>query len=103
MDQWDIKISTEELDAFVRRHGKISLQTLSVLGKHHDFHEAVTSPIGKELTKDLMERMDRLALKIVDGTVTEDERVENKVCREIFAQWIRRIRIYLVHAKKIRE
>ena len=103
MDQWDTRITTEEIDAFMKKHGRMSTQTLAVLNKQHDFYEAFTTPIGQELTKDLMIRMDRLGAKMVEGTVSEEERLEYKVCREMFSEWMKRIKVYLVHAKKIRE
>ena len=103
MEQWDTKITTEDIEQFIKKHGKLGEQTLAVLNKQHDFYQAFKTPIGQELTKDLMTRMDRLGEKMVSGSVTDSERLEYQVCREMFSDWMKRIKVYLVHAKKIKE
>lgn len=99
----DKEINLEEIQEFTRRHGRpMANRLLSILGKHHDFYEAYNTKVGQELLKDLMAKMDMLLGKLVDGQITEEERLEYKICREIFDAWMKRIKIYTNHVNKLK-
>lgn len=104
MDEWDINLSPKDLEAFTEKHGwRNSQRIFSVLGRHSGFYEAVKSPIGKELLADAMKNMDYLLDKIADMTATDQEKLKYKAYEEIVLGWVKRIKIYTTHAKKLKE
>lgn len=101
-DSWAHNITPKHVEAFQKAHGKsLTRHVFAILGKNHDFYSAVSTGIGKELLRDLMGRMDELAVKILSDGATETEKLEYSVRKQILDAWCQRIKVYEVHAQKL--
>lgn len=101
-DSWAHNLTPKHVEEFQKAHGKaITRHVLAILGKNHDFYAAVSTPIGRELLKDLMDRMDELAVKLLSNGATETDKMEYNVRKQILDSWAQRIKVYEVHAQKL--
>ncbi len=100
-DSWAFNITPKNVEDFQKAHGKQQTRHIfAIMGKHHDFYQAVSTKLGQELLKDMMAMMDTVLLKIADGTATPEETMEYRILKRIFDTWCQRIKIYEVHAQK---
>ena len=101
-DSWGHDITPKMVEEFQAKHGKNRTRHLfAVLGQTHDFYQAASSKVGKELLGDLMDRMDILLSKIGSQTATPLESMEYTVCKNIFDAWCKRIKVYETHIQKL--
>jgi hypothetical protein len=68
--------SIRQLEEYQEKYGKRAASTLGVLGKLVGFVEAIKSPLGLELLKDDIERVDELLEKMILENITPQELAE---------------------------
>lgn len=103
-DSWGPRLTKEDVDAYYQRHGaKPTKLIMAVLGRNQAFYAAIQTDVGQELLKDLLPRMDVLLEKLADGSLTEEERIEYKVRKDIFERWAGKISNYYRHATKLKQ
>jgi len=90
----DSTTTPEQLADYLKRKGKFGSQTLSVLGRHHPFIEAIGSEIGKQLLKDAIGLHERLLSKVATLEATDAEKMEYKAVGSILLKWSERIATY---------
>ena len=103
LDEWDIEITPTQLENFLRKYKKPAVKVLEILGRNQPFYHAVHTPIGKELLKNLMDRLDVLSEKLVSGEMSAEERAEYQVCRTMLQDWSQKITKYQQLANKIKD
>ena len=81
--------------------GQRTLDAMHHMGRLHAFVQAVDSPIGIELIKDLAARYDKLLGKIALVEASDLEKIEYQVVAEIIHAWTLRIQTYLDGVKKL--
>ena len=86
-------------DILTKRRGDL----LSLLGKQTGFIEALDSPVGKEVLKDLLKQEENLLQKIVEETASQEEKAEFRVIKKLISQWVKRISAYLINLNKLGE
>ena len=103
-DEWDINISPGDVENFIKEHGwQNSQRIFTVLGKYSDFYDAIRSPVGKEILRDLMNRINAKLESIATNEANDQDKMEYKVCCELLESYAKKIKIYITHAKKLKE
>jgi hypothetical protein len=97
-----MEVSQDQVINFLREKGKRGAQTLSVLGKYAPFMEAIYSPLGKELIRDLNTKHEELLEKISDLNATESDRAEYKAVKDMIFRWCDKINRYEMELNKIK-
>jgi len=87
-------VTAEQLADLLKRKGRFGAQTLSILGKHQPFVEAINSELGKQLLKDAIGLHESLLGKIATLTATPEETMEYMAIRKIIMKWSERIATY---------
>lgn len=67
---------------------------LTKLSIQYKFIEAISSPLGLEILKDLSVMTDKLLDKIIAEEATVQEKAEFRVCKDILVRWGSRIKAY---------
>ena len=86
--------SQSEIRDYLDRNRKKGSQTLSLLGRDIAFIQAIQSPIGHELLKDLVSRHETLLEKVGNISATDEEKLEFKVVKRLIQEWTERITRY---------
>lgn len=86
--------SLSEIRDYLDRNRKKGSQTLSLLGKDVAFIQAIQSPIGHELLKDLVGRHETLLEKVGGLSASDEEKLEFKVVKRLIQEWTERITRY---------
>lgn len=103
MEDLETKITLKDIQDHTSRHGHRKTQKiLSVLGRKYKFVEVIKTPIGQQLLKDMMMRLDELLEKNLKVKITEKERVEYDLLSKLTDTWIARIHSYLQTANKLK-
>jgi len=89
-----MEVSQEQVIKFLREKGKRGAQTLSVLGKYAPFMEAINSPLGAELLRDLNTKHEELLEKISDLEATESDCAEYIAVKNLILRWCEKINNY---------
>jgi len=87
-------LSYKEIEDFVRVLGRRANETLSYLGKNKQFINAISTPVGQELQRDIVLRLDELIGKIWEETASDQERAEFRALKGIQESWIKKINGY---------
>ncbi|MHC4728106.1 MAG: hypothetical protein ACYS17_12860 [Planctomycetota bacterium] len=104
MSDLNIDLKLSDIERHKQRHGpRKTAQIMSRLGKKHKFVEAVKTPVGEQLLKDMMVRMDDLLEKNLRQKMTDRERIEYEVLEKLSETWISRIYSYLQTANLLTE
>jgi len=80
--------------AYLQQTGKKGANTVSYLGRHEPFMQAIQSPLGQELLKDLCARHEQLLEKVGDLVATDEEKGEFKAVKKLIHDWSERIAKY---------
>lgn len=80
-----------KIDNFIKKNGKHADKILTILGKDTKFVNALNTPVGEELLKDMLAMMEDRLTKIVNEESTEADRAEYRVLKELSRKWIDRI------------
>jgi len=107
-DEWDVEITPETLENFVRKHGaKSCARIMSVLGKKQPFYQAIRSEVGQELLKDVINRLEIILDKYIKddpkNKVTDAEHAEYRVLFNLAETWSVRIQRYLNKIQKLKQ
>ena len=103
-DEWDINLTPGDVEAFIKKHGwQNSQRIFTVLGKYSEYYEAIRSPMGQAILKDLMDRINGKLELIASNEANDQDKIEYKVCCELLESHAKKIKIYLTHAKKLKE
>jgi len=97
-----MEVSQEQVIKFLREKGKRGAQTLSVLGKYAPFMEAINSPLGAELLRDLNTKHEELLEKISDLEATESDRAEYKAVKDMILRWADKISRFEAELNKVK-
>ena len=96
----DPKFTTEELNAYLLKEGKSAKKVVSVLAKNSEFMEAMGTPVGREILKDVMARMEAILDLIVEEQDDADIRAELRALKHITNTWAQRVNTTQAAAKK---
>ena len=100
----DSSVSLGDIEKFAQKHGRKRTEAImAALGKNVDFYNAVHTPVGQEILKDLMAMMEEKLALIVDGTATEEQRIEYKVMHALFGRWGTKIQRYTKNLHILKE
>ena len=97
------KISKEDVSKFLLRFGKRGKELTDSLLRQSDFIHAIESEIGRELLKDLKDKYERLLDKLSSFDITEEEKIEFKVVKEMLQIWSARVQTFHRLIDKIKE
>ena len=89
------------IDDFRVKHGKKADIALTQLGKSLDFVQAINSPIGQELLKDDVIRLDELMEKIYNENATSQELAEFRYLKGRIAKVKTRLNAYVKQTQEI--
>lgn len=95
-------VSHNEMEEFLKKGGKRAAQVLSILGKQQQFLKALSTPIGQELLRDILEMMEERLEKIVKEDADEGIRAEYRVLRTLAGKWRDRVNSYYDGLKKVK-
>jgi hypothetical protein len=87
----DNTVTAETLANFLRQNRKEGARTLSILGKHQPFVEAMQSQVGKEILNEAVLLHEHLLLKVGSLTATDEEKMEYKNLQTIIYRWSEKI------------
>ena len=100
----DQKVTLNEVENFLSiHHAKPADKLMVIISANLDFYTAISSPIGQELLKEIMDLMGSRLTKIIENTASDEERVEYKVLKKIFEDWLKRISAYLAAVNTIKQ
>ena len=103
MDEWDVEITPQVIEDYVKRHNaKSCTRIMSVLGKKQPFYQAIRTEIGRELLKDMIMKLEQLLEKAINDDITEKEKAEYRVLKELSETWAIRIHAYLQKVHKLK-
>ena len=109
MDDWDVgEITPQTLERFTRKHGaKNCTRIMSVLGKKAAFYEAIRTDLGRELLKDIITKLEILLDKQIedssDDPMTQNDKAEYRVLKNLADTWALRISRYRSQVQKLKE
>jgi len=86
--------SYEQAQQFIATHGDKANRILTVMAKRAKFMEAINTPLGQEILKDVAVGMEELLDKIIQEKATVQEKAEFRAYRKIMNSWTDRIRAY---------
>lgn len=95
-----LEINKENLFKLVKSRGRMGQRTLDTLSRQKEFYEAIHSDKGYILLKDIIDREDQLLAKLTGSdptdvnAITQEERIEYKVIKELIFRWCNRINSY---------
>jgi len=92
---------SQQIDMFLKKHGRTGSRVLSFLGFHRAFIQAISSEIGRELLKDLMSLMDNRLDLIINMEAGDNEKAEYRAYLKLFNIWAGRIQKYNQFIDKI--
>lgn len=75
---------------------------LTKLGQQHNFIEAITSSIGKELLKDLATIAEDRLDKIIKEDATPQDKADFRVCKSLLIKYGNKINAYEKNLAKLR-
>lgn len=101
-DDWSLGLSAADVGAFLQTHGTKGTKTLSLLGRNQPAYEAVTSPVGQVILRKVMAQMENILEKITNLEDTAEERIEYKVLKSCFDDWVGIINTQQKAANKIK-
>jgi hypothetical protein len=73
----------DEIEQFLKTHGRRGIATLSTLGKLQPFVECMESELGQALLGGLILRHEELLNKISELNATDEDKMEFKVTKRI--------------------
>ena len=89
------KITVEDVESFAKRHGsKRTSQILSILGKRQLLYDAIKSEVGQALFGQVMDEVDALFNKILDGKNTPEDVVKYNILKDLITEWARKLETY---------
>jgi len=95
--------TTGDLENYINKVGQPRANKLfSILGKNREFVNALSTTIGTELMKEVVNQMEVLLEKIIEVKATPEELAEYRVLQKISLNWIKRINTYLRGLKDIK-
>lgn len=87
-------LNRNEVHRLLENKGKRGLELLSLLGKQGEFVDALDSPIGKALLKDLLNLTEDNLRKIINEDADDKVRAEYRVGKQLLMVWTERISVY---------
>lgn len=107
MDDWHVEITPETIERYAKKHGSSSCaRIMSVLGKKQPFYEAIRTEIGQELLKDVIQKLEILLEKsILDDVkdpMTDNDKAEYRILKNLAETWAGRIHTYRNKVKKLK-
>lgn len=95
-------VTLSDIEAFLKKEGKHGERVLATLGKNSQFLNAISTPLGQELLKDSVARLEVLLEKIVNEQAEPKELAEYRVLRDLIYTWAERITKYVADLNKIK-
>lgn len=95
-------VTMADIEEFLRKEGKHGERVLATLGKNSQFLNAMATPLGQELLKDSVARLEVTLEKIVNEQATPQELAEYRVLRDLVYTWAERITRYVSDLKKVK-
>ena len=92
-----------QLIDYVKSKGKAGSRTVEILSKNYKFLTAFQTEVGYELLKDLCSRHETLLGKVSDMEVTDAEKMEYKVVKDLILKWSDRISAYYGAVKTVND
>ena len=96
-----------DMENYVNRHGikgkEMLGALLNTLNKNEQFFNALQSPLGRELSADLVIIIAEKLDKIVDETADDKDRADFKAAKNLQARWANRINEYDRSLKQFKE
>ena len=89
------------IDNFRKKYGKKADLALNQLAKLNEFVQAINSPIGQELLKDDIMRLEDISSKIWTEEVTKEELAEFRYLKGRVAKVTERLNNYLKQSQEI--
>jgi len=85
------KITTNNMNTYMRLHGKKAEKVIEILARNAAFMDAIDSALGRELLKDVLDRMESKVNLIFDEKDTPKDRAEFRAYKAIVSDWTKRI------------
>ena len=98
-----MRVTKEELEAFLKRVGKRGEGVLNTLGQLQPVATAMESEFGQTFLGDLVGRYTDLLNKMADLVATDEEKVEMKVIKQMLLAFARRVNAYNERIQLIKE
>lgn len=99
---WDHEVTPSHIENFLAVHGKKGVRTLSLLGKIGRLREALETPIGQALLKEIMTKMEVRLQKIATMEASDEDIIEYRVLNDLFVSYADQIARYYKLADKIK-
>ena len=87
-------LTTQEVDAFLLKFRKRGATTLSILGKHKDFINAIDTDFGKQFLTEMISEYELLLGKIASIEATPEEISDYRAIRKILLRYSEKISAY---------
>jgi len=97
-----MSVTSEEVEAFLRREGKRGVRVLEKLQKMKPVKRAIETEIGAILIKSIADDMDSVLDKIINETVTEIELADFRAGKRLAGKLSDTINSYYKEEEKIR-
>ena len=100
----ELRLSQDMIDSFVKRSGeKRANRILTIMGKNQQFVNAISTPLGQEILRDVLVMMEERLDKIASLTATPQETSEYKILKELTEKWRDRINNYITGIQEIQK
>lgn len=95
--------SINEIQNFLRQKGERGKKLLSTMGKNEPFCTDITSPVGIELLKDLVEQIESVIYALAFGDEKRAEReAELRAYQRLYERWALKVNSQIEGYKQLR-
>lgn len=93
----------KDFQEYINKVGRAQAnKVIEILGEQNQFYEAFNTPIGRELLKDAVNRVDELNRKIWKEEENDMERAEFRVLKQLIGRWSKKIDAYVKNLEVIK-
>jgi DNA-binding PadR family transcriptional regulator len=93
----------KDFQEYINKVGRAQAnKVIEILGEQNQFYEAFNTPIGRELLKDAVNRVDELNRKIWKEEENDMERAEFRVLKQLISRWSKKIDAYVKNLEVIK-
>jgi DNA-binding PadR family transcriptional regulator len=93
----------KDFQEYINKVGRAQAnKVIEILGEQNQFYEAFNTPIGRELLKDAVNRVDELNRKIWKEEESDMERAEFRVLKQLISRWSKKIDAYVKNLEVIK-
>ncbi len=85
------EIVKSKIESFLRKTGKRGAAVISVLGKNEQFINAISTPLGEELLRDVIVIMEEKLELIYNEKASTEDKADFRALKRISERWVGRI------------